>query len=375
MAQKIQTDQVSQDKMLWDWAHNLPKIDLHRHLEGSLRVETLTEIAQEHGIELPSYDVEKLRPYVQITDDIPDFYNFLDKFQVLRHFYTSKEAVQRITHEAIMDAAADNIRYIEIRFNPVALARVQNFPLSDVVTWVEQAAEQTQNESGVRTCLILQIGREEQDPQTAYDIVDLAIERFGTFVRGIDLAGNEVEYPDHERFTLQFERARKAGLRITAHAGEALGAESVHRALVSLKPERIGHGIHAVESDAVVQMLREQCTTLEVCPTSNVHTGAVSTMSQHPLYELFKRDVRVTLNTDDPSVSATTLTNEYVVAVKDIGLPQRLIYRMLRHSVDAAFIPDEEQKELLQNFREWLAPYPGAIEEFDAAYTNDVCVT
>ena len=143
--------------------------------------------------------------------------------------------------------------------------------------------------------------------------------------------------------------------------------------MVSLKPERIGHGIHAVESDNVINMLTEQCTTLEVCPTSNIHTGVVSNLSQHPLYELFKRGIRVTLNTDDPSVSATTLTNEYVVAVKDIGLPRRLIYRMLRHSVDAAFVPENEHKALLKRFSQWLAPYPGAVEEFEAAYTNNVC--
>mgnify|MGYP000414161196 FL=1 len=128
-----------------------------------------------------------------------------------------------------------------------------------------------------------------------------------------------------------------------------------------------------MESNEVIQKLRENCITLEVCPTSNIHTGVVSVLSQHPLYDLFKLGLRVTLNTDDPSVSATTLSNEYVVAIEKIGLEQQLIYRMLRHSVDAAFIPEEERKWLLSSFRKWLAPYPGALEEFEAAYNDNVC--
>ncbi len=373
MTPKMQTDIVPGEREkrdMWNWAHGLPKIDLHRHLEGSLRLETLSEIAQEHGIDLPTYDVEQLRPYVQMVDEPPNFHNFIGKFGVLRHFYTSKEAVQRIAHEAVMDAAVDNVRYLELRFNPVALSRVQNFPLADVVTWVEEAVEHAQEESGLRTCLILQIGREEQDPRIAHEIVDLAIGRFGKFVRGIDLAGDEVKYPDHERFTVPFERARQAGLHLTAHAGEALGAESIRRALASLYPERIGHGIHAVESSEIISKLFEGRITLEVCPTSNIHTGAVRGLSQHPLYDLFKLGLRVTLNTDDPSVSATTLSNEYVVAVDKIGLERHLIYRMLRHSVDAAFLPEQERECLRARFREWLAAYPGAVEEFELAYAR-----
>src|SRR3972149_3012277 len=124
--------------------HNLPKVDLHRHLEGSLRLETLAEIAREHGIDLPGYDIERLRPYVQITNDPPDFQRFLEKFQLLRRFYTTREAVQRVAYEAVADAALDNVRYLELRFNPAALAHAQGFSFEEVPAWDIQAVDHAQ---------------------------------------------------------------------------------------------------------------------------------------------------------------------------------------------------------------------------------------
>jgi len=346
------------------WARRLPKIDLHRHLEGSLRLSTLAEIAREHGLDLPAHDPESLRPYVQVTDDTANFQRFLEKFRVLRHFYTSREAVQRVVREAIIDAAKDNIRYLELRFNPLALANVHHFPLHNVVTWVVQATEEAAEESGTRTCLLLQIPRNEP-LEIAEAIVDLAIEHLGPIVRGIDLAGDEQRFPP-DKFVGPFRRAREAGLATTAHAGEAAGPESVRSAIQSLNPLRIGHGIRAVESSEVVRMVYEHDITLEVCPTSNIHTGVVRGFSQHPLIDLFNLRLHVTLNTDDPSVSDTTLSEEYVVAVSDLGLAPQLIYTMLRHSVDAAFIPAEERIWLRETIRTSLRQWSGAIECFDA---------
>ncbi len=350
---------------LYKWAKEMPKIELHRHLEGSLRLHTLTELAREHGIALPSYDLEQLRPYVQITDDPPDFHHFLAKFRLLRRMYTSKEAVQRITREAIFDAANDNIRYLELRFNPVALSRAQRFPMDDVVTWVEEAAFQAQEESGTRTCLILQIGRDEP-VKIASEIVDIAIAHRGAMVRGLDLAGDEVNYPP-ARFAEPFQRGLAEGLHVTVHAGEACGAQSVLDAITYLGAERIGHGIRAVENSDVVRLLYEQRIALEVCPTSNIQTGVVRRLSVHPLADLFNLRLRVTLNTDDPSISDIVLSDEYVTAIREIGFAQEQIYRTLRYAVEASFIPDEERATLRDNFRRWLAPYPGAVEAFEAA--------
>jgi len=357
----LQSEEIKQQ--LREWSHNLPKVDLHRHLEGSLRLKTLADIAIEHGIDLPSYDLEQLRPYVQVTEEQPDFHRFLEKFKLLRNFYTSKEAVQRITREAIMDAASDNIRYLELRFNPIALSRVQHFSLEAVVEWVMEAVEQAQTETGTRTCLILQIGRDEPI-KVAERIVGLAIDYHGPLVRGVDLAGDETNYPA-TKFAEPFNKAKAAGLGITVHAGEAAGAESVRAAVESLQAQRIGHGINVVENSRIVHLLYERGITLEVCPTSNFQTGAVPGLTMHPLTDLFSLRLKVTINTDDPSVSDTTLSDEYVVAIRAIGLKKQHIYQSLHNSIEAAFIPEEERPALLSHFQEELAEFPGALEEFN----------
>lgn len=349
---------------LREWAHSLPKIDLHRHLEGSLRLNTLAEIALEHGIDLPSYDIEQLRPYVQVTDDPPEYQSFLKKFQFLHRFYTSKEAVQRVVSEAIMDAASDNIRYLEMRFNPQALANVQGFSLAGVFEWVIEATEQAQASTGTRTCLILTIPRGES-MKIANEILELSIASFGPIVRGIDLVGDEVKFPA-ELFIAPFRRAREAGLNITIHAGEWAGAQSVYTAIKYLDAQRIGHGIHSIEDSSIIQMLYDRKIALEVCPTSNLQTGAVFGVTQHPLLDLYNLRLRVTLNTDDPSISDTTLTDEYVVAVIALGIEKPLIYHMLRYSAEAAFIPPEERDWLFQTIRQGLASYPDAVAIFEA---------
>ncbi|MCJ7551666.1 MAG: adenosine deaminase [Anaerolineae bacterium] len=359
----LQTEHLSDP--LWLWAHSLPKIDLHRHLEGTLRLTTLMGLASDYGIELPSDDAGTLRPYVQMTEDSPDFQRFLEKFHVLRRFYTSKDAIQRITRAAIADAARDNVVYLELRFNPLALAQLQDFPLPDVVAWVMDAADEEQRETGTRTCLILQIPR-DKSLDIADEIVDLAIANFGPLVRGIDLAGNEVDYPP-QRFAAPFARAIEAGLYATAHAGEAMGAHSVQSAVSSLHPHRIGHGVRVVENSAVVRMLRKHNIVVEVCPTSNLHTGIVREFSRHPLVDLVNLGLQVTLNTDDPGVSDTTLTDEIVVSIRQIGLSKRHIYRLLRHSVEASFLPPEEKDTLRERIRTAIDHRPEAVAAFESA--------
>lgn len=345
------------------WATNLPKIDLHRHLEGTLRPETLLDIARKYGIQLPADDVTGLRSYVQMIDETPGFERFLSKFQLLRKFYVSPEVIQRIVREAILDAAADRVFYLELRTNPLALARAQGFAFADVVAWVVEAVQAAQAEAGLRTCLILQIPREEP-VAVAEEIVDVAIANFGPVVRGIDLAGNERCCPPH-LFAGPFARAKAAGLHITVHAGEASGPESVWGALEVLSAHRIGHGIRAVEDPALLALLRERNVTLEVCPTSNLHTGVVLSWAQHPLRALWAEGLRVTLNTDDPAISAITLTDEYVAAVAHLSISKKDIYHMMWYAAEAAFIPSDERPWLLDRMQRALLPYLDAHTAFE----------
>ncbi len=332
--------------------HALPKVDLHRHLEGSLRLQTLAEIAREHGIDLPSYDIEYLRPFVTVANDEPDFHRFLEKFRLLQRFYPSRDAVERIAYEAVADAAEDNIKYLELRFNPSAQARVQGFSLDEVITWICGAVARAQRDYEVRVNLILSI-RRDVSLDVAFEIADLAVAHLDDGVVGLDLTGDEIRYPA-DRFVDVFRRAHRKGLHVTVHAGEAGGAENVRQAVDLLGAERIGHGIRAVENSQVVRLLQERRVALEICPTSNLQTGAVRRFGQHPLMDLLALDLRVTINTDDPSVSDTTLTDEYVVAMLTMGMTFDQIKRAILIAVDSSFLPSAEREQLVAWFRREL---------------------
>ena len=332
--------------------HALPKVDLHRHLEGSLRLQTLAEIAQEHGIDLPSYDIEYLRRFATVANEMPDFHLFLEKFTFLRRFYPTQAAVQRVAYEAVADAAADNVKYLELRFNPVAQAREQGFSLDQVTAWVCEAVATAQHDYGVRTNLILQIGRDESE-ETASQIADIAMAHRDNGVAGLDLAGDEVRYPSR-RFAEIFQRVRGEGMGVTVHAGEAGGAENVREAIELLGARRIGHGVRSIENSDVVQLLCGHGVTLEVCPTSNLQTAVVRGFWQHPLPDLLALNLHVTINTDDPSVSDTTLTDEYMTAMLAMGVTLEQIKRMIIMAVSGSFQPPDERKRMAEWFRREL---------------------
>ncbi len=331
--------------------HLLPKIDLHRHLEGSLRLQTLAEIAAAHGINLPTYSTEALRRYVQAREDEPDYHRFLAKFRFLRHFYRSQEAVERIAHEAVADAAADNVQYLELRFNPIALSRAQGFALQDVVEWVTGAIASAQRAYPITVRLIFQIGRDEM-PRTAEEILELALAYRSQGVVGVDLAGDEINYPAY-RLAHLFRRARQEGLGVTIHAGEVGGASNVRDAILVFHAQRIGHGIHTLENSEVLRLVRDRGIALEVCPTSNLQTGAVRSLTHHPLPDMLVLGLRATLNTDDPSISDTTLTDEYLIAMTTMGLGLDAIRTTIFNAVDVAFLPEEEKRRLREEFAVW----------------------
>lgn len=350
-------EQLEEMSSLRAQLHALPKVDLHRHLEGSLRLQTLAEIAQEHGIDLPSYDIEYLRPFVTVANDEPDFHRFLEKFRLLQRFYPTQAAVERIAYEAVADAAADNIRYLELRFNPLAQARVQGFSLDEVTTWICGAVAKAQRDLDVRVNLILSI-RRDVGLDVAAEIADVAVAHLDDGVVGLDLTGDEIGYPAG-RFADVFRRAHREGLNVTVHAGEAGGADNVREAIVLLEAQRIGHGIRAIENSYVVDLLRERKVALEVCPTSNLQTGAVRRVGQHPLLDLLALDLRVTINTDDPSVSDTTLTDEYVVAMLALGMTFEQIKRTIVMAAESAFLLPGEREQLAAWFRKELGMLDG----------------
>ncbi|UCC63136.1 MAG: adenosine deaminase [Anaerolineae bacterium] len=341
---------------LHGFLQGLPKIDLHRHLEGSLRLETVVGLARENGVSLPSYDIERLRPLVQVTDDPPDFDRYLGKFHILRRIYSTPQVIERLAYETVADAAADNVRYLELRFSPSAQAAAHGFSFSDTTDWVIAGVQRAQRDFDITVRLIIALVR--HDPfEWAEEITEIAIARQANGVVGFDLAGQAEKYPAAP-FVRLFKRAKAAGLNITVHAGEATGPTAVTEAVTVLGAQRIGHGIRAIEDSQVCQQLRNEGITLEVCPTSNIHTGAVQSFWRHPLKDLHHLGVPVTINTDNTSVSNTTLTDEYLMAMLGIGIKLTELREMLMNAVEAAFLPDDEKETLRTWFHQELWTWP-----------------
>jgi adenosine deaminase len=323
----------------------LPKIDLHRHMEGSLRLETLAEVAREHGVDLPSYDIEVLRPYVQFTNDVPDFYSFLGKMELLRRFYSAGAAVERIAYEAVADAAHDNIQYLELRFSPAGKHISPEKVLHNVVNGVECATQ----DCPIQVRLLVTIVR-EFGVNVAQEVLELAVAYQSRGIVGLDLAGYEDTH-SAQPYAGIFRHARESGLHVTIHAGEIGTADNVREAIELLGAERIGHGVRSIEDHRVVQLLRQHGIALEVCPTSNLQTGVIRTFTQHPLRDLYRLAVPVTINTDDPSVSDTTLTDEYLVAAATMGFSIHDIQQTILNAANAAFLPPDEKRALLARFQ------------------------
>jgi adenosine deaminase len=331
--------------------HQLPKVELHRHFEGSLRLETLVEIAREHDLDMP-HTLEGLRPLVQVTDDPPEMHAFLAKFNVLRHFYRSPEIIRRLAYEIVEDAAKDNVHYMELRFSPQALSRIRGFELEDATDWVIAAVEQAQKDYDIIVKLIVTLVRHEPVKQARH-VAEIAFERHNQGIVGLDLAGDEINHSSLPYCEI-FLDAKKQGMGVTIHAGEWLGAEEVRTAIERLGADRIGHGVNIVMDSEVVQLVRKHNVALEICLTSNMQTGSIVRLPQHPIKDFLDMQVPVTLNTDDPTVSNITLTDEYQIALSQVGLSYRDLYRMMFTAVDTAFLSAREKEGLRQYFREHL---------------------
>lgn len=329
-----------------DFYITLPKVDLHRHLEGSLRPNTLVEIAHTYGLSVP-HSLRQLRPLIQVQKrDALTYQNFLAKFATLRLFFRSPEVIQRITREAIEDAARDHIRYLELRFTPVALSRAGGFPLSEVMDWVCASARQEAQRQGIHVSLIASVNRHEAT-QLAEEVVARAVERREQGLVGLDLAGNEAEFPA-DPFAPILHAARQAGLRLTIHAGEWGGAANVRQAIEQFEAERIGHGVRVLEDPNVTALARERQTVFEVCLTSNYQSGVVPRLRDHPLRRMLAAGLRVSLGSDDPGISQVTLSQEYRLACESLGLSLPTLKENILVGLQAAFLPMPE-REALQN--------------------------
>lgn len=327
-------------------------MELHRHLEGSLRLKTIVEVARATGMTVPLH-TGPLGNLVQVQTGEPNtFQNFLAKFATLRLFYRSPDIIHRITREAIEDAALDNIRYLELRFTPIALSRAERFPLGEVIDWVCESAEKAGQDFNVQVRLLVSVNRHE-GVELAEQVVWLAADRIKKYIIGVDLAGNEAEF-DASQFAGIFREARESGLHTTIHAGEWAGAHSVRQALEELGAERIGHGVRVLEDETVVALARDRKTVFEVCLTSNQHTGVIDLLEDHPFLKMMAAGLNITLNTDDPSISQITLGNEYQLACETFGISQAVLKERILAAARASFLPAEQRQVLIKNISQEL---------------------
>jgi adenosine deaminase len=330
----------------------LPKVDLHRHLEGSLRLETMLELIQREGLDLPNGDMN-LQRLVQVQPDDPrTSSNFLAKFASIRKFFRTPDIIRRITYEAITDAATDHVIYLELHFTPVALAETGSFPLAEVVDYVIEAAILATAQFSIRLGLIASINRHEE-VELAEQVAQIAVDRQNQGVVGLSLAGDEAGFSAGPFMSLLSE-AQQAGLGITIHAGEWAGAENILHALEDLETTRIGHGVRVMEDPEIVSLARDRQTVFEVCLTSNIQSGVVSSLSDHPLRRMIQAGLHVTINTDNPKICNTLLSHECALAIEEQQLSVVSIKQLILSAAQAGFLPRQDkavlESELLAAF-------------------------
>ena len=327
---------------------HLPLIDLHRHLDGSVRLETVIELADAQGIELPAHDVDSLRPFVVVEGRAASLMDFIGRFRYLTAILHDLDACRRVAYENVEDAQREGIDYIELRFSPWFMSETHDLDPASVVEAVADGIKAAERDTGVRAQMIGIMSR-TYDTQTCHRELDALLAHRDHLV-AIDLAGDELKFPA-ELFRDHFKRARDAGLQVTVHAGEVDGPESVWAAIRELGATRIGHGIHSLRDPELVEYLAEHRIGLEVSITSNIHIGTVDEYANHPVRQIFELGLLANLNTDDPAISGIDLRHEYEVAAVRAGLSQQMARQSQANALEMAFLSEEEKLALLKRSR------------------------
>ena len=331
-----------------DHLHRFPKIDLHRHVDGSIRPSTILELGREYGLLLPTFDLEELACCVRVRKG-GSLLAFFEPWNLFKLCFVNRDAVARIVYEMIEDAGRDHVRYLEIRFCPEFMAWHHGLRLEEVAEGMVAGREAAAERFPVETRLIVTLSRQSDAREWAAreEVAELAIAYRDRGVVAFGLSGIEDEglYPARS-FRGVVDRAREAGLGITVHAGESDGPESVRACLEWLSPDRIGHGVRIVEDPKLIDVVRDRGIPLEMCPTSNVLTGATASLASHPMRRFYDVGIPVTINTDDPVPCGTTLTEEYRLAMETFGFGKSDLWRMLCNALEGAFLPSGKRKRL-----------------------------
>ncbi|MEO7041478.1 MAG: adenosine deaminase [Gemmatimonadaceae bacterium] len=325
----------------------MPKVELHCHLDGSLRPETMLDIAREHGIILPRENPKDLRHYM-CADNVADLADYLHRFDTTISILQTESALERVAYELVEDASLDGVRYIEVRNAPHLNIR-GGLTVDQVLAATMRGLRRGEAEFGTIARFIT-CSLRHWDPSRSLEAAQAAVRHKDYGVVGFDLAGAEAEFSavDH---AAAFAYAREHFLQVTCHAGEAAGPESIETALFDCNASRIGHGVRAEEDPALLKYIRDLGITLEMCPTSNEQTHAVASYAQHPLRRYLQAGVRVTINTDSRLISGVTLTAEYARAVNELGLTISELCTCVINACEASFLPLEQRTKLVADVR------------------------
>lgn len=332
----------------------LPKTDLHCHLDGSLRVSTIIDLAQKQGVELPSNNPETLKNAVAVDADTRSLEQYIEKFDITLSVLQTPEALERAAYELCEDAAEENTQYLEVRYSPV-LHTEMGMRETESIDAVLRGLRLAENDFNIRTGIII-CGIRSISPEVSLQLAELAVAYKGRGVLGFDLAGVEENYPakDHrEAFYLTLNN----NINTTLHAGEGFGPESIHQALHYCNAHRIGHGTRLKEDGDLLNYVTDHRIPLEMCVTSNVQTQSVPNYERHPIRFYYDYNVRVTINTDNRLVSDTTLTREYELAHKYYGFNIDDFKEIIINGFKSSFLPYRERKIMIQEVIDELEEY------------------
>ncbi|MCB2210877.1 adenosine deaminase [bacterium] len=322
----------------------LPKTDLHCHLDGSLRVSTMLELAEKRKVNLPGEDAESLHSYLLRGARQGSLGAYLEAFDITLSVMQHEEDIARIATELCEDAWEDGVWYLEVRFSPI-LHQKNGLPIVKVMDAVLDGLRAGERKTGIRTGVIV-CGIRSIDPISSLRLAELSIAYKGRGVVGFDLAGQEDSYPAKDHADA-FYLIRTNNIPCTVHAGEAYGPVSIRQALHDLNAHRIGHGTRLVEDGDLLNYVNNHRIPLECCLTSNVDVGAVSSLEQHPLKFYFDQGLRVTVNTDNRLMSDTSVTRELMLAQEKLGFNRHEIDDLIIMGFKSAFLPYRERRQLL----------------------------
>ncbi len=329
----------------------LPKVDLHRHLEGAVRLSTILELSLAAGVPLPADTAEGLAPHALVSRPVRNLEEALRAFAHAQNAVRTLEAVRRIAVEAVEDLAAENVRLAELRFSPDFLCGPAGLDrdgaMEAIADGVAEAGERCDVAVGVIAIFSRNLGE-----GSGRDTVAFALRHRDRLV-GFDIAGPEVGYPP-ARYRSLLEPLHGSGLGLTTHYGESGGPEYPKEAVEALGPSRLGHGLSVARDPAVIDLVIDRGVTLEMCPWSNWLTGGVERVQDHPARRLLDAGVRVTLNSDDPGLFGTDLTRDFEVARDALGFDAIRFRRVTENAIRASFLPDDVKARVRTAHFGWL---------------------